>query len=128
MKKQKKKTPRLGRPPRLLWFFAYIFFAPYLRLRYGVRIDRGELGRIRGPGLVLAPHTAEADPFLIGVALYPNRPNFVVSAHFMANPKIRRIFRLLRVIPKRMFSSDPSTILSCCFPRGGCRARGIRCL
>ena len=112
MKKQKKKTPRLGRPPRLLWFFAYIFFAPYLRLRYGVRIDRGELGRIRGPGLVLAPHTAEADPFLIGVALYPNRPNFVVSAHFMANPKIRRIFRLLRVIPKRMFSSDPSTILN----------------
>ncbi len=112
MSKGKKKTPRLGRPPALLWFFAYLFLSLVYRLRYGVRIDRSGVGKIRGPGLVLAPHTAEADPFLIGLALYPRRPNFVVSAHFMANPKIRWIFKRLHVIPKRMFSSDPSTILN----------------
>ena len=112
MKSRKKKTPRLGRPSAILWFFAYIFLSLKYRLRYGVRIDRTGVGKIRGPGLVLAPHTAEADPFLIGLALYPRRPNYVVSAHFMANPKIRWIFNRLHVIPKRMFSSDPSTILN----------------
>ncbi len=112
MGKGKQKKKRLGRPSAILWFFAYLFLYSMMRLRYGVTFDRGGLGRLRGPGLVLAPHTAEADPFLIGVALYPRRPNFVVSAHFMANPKIRRIFEILHVIPKRMFSSDPSTILN----------------
>ncbi len=112
MRKSKKRIPRLGRPSAILWFFAYMFLNLKYRLRYGVRIDRSAVGKIRGPGLVLAPHTAEADPFLIGLALYPRRPNFVVSAHFMANPKIRWIFKRLHVIPKRMFSSDPSTILN----------------
>ena len=111
-RKKKDRKKRLGSPPAFLWFLAYLVLAPYYKLRYRVKIDRGGLGKLRGPGLVLAPHTAEADPFLVGLALYPRRPNYVVSAHFMANPKIRRIFRLLHVIPKRMFSSDPSTILN----------------
>lgn len=112
MGKGTKKKKKLGKPSALLWFFAYLIFLPLMKLRYRVRIDRGGLGKLRGPGLVLAPHTAEADPFLVGLALYPRRPNFVVSAHFLSKPAIRRIFRLLHVIPKRMFSSDPSTILN----------------
>lgn len=112
MEARKKKAGRLGRPPAFLWYLAYIVLRPYYALRYGMRIDRRGVGKIRGPALILAPHTAEADPFLIAMALYPHRPNFVVSAHFMANPKLRRLFKLLRVIPKRMFSADPSTILN----------------
>ena len=112
MSKKKQKKKRLGRPSAILWFFAFLVLYPFFKLRYRVSIDRGGLGRIRGPGLVFAPHTAELDPFLIGVALYPRRPNFVVSYHFMANPRIRRIFNRLHVIPKRMFSADPSTILN----------------
>ena len=112
MKDRKKKAGRLGRPPAFLWLLAYLVLRPYYALRYGMRIDRHGVGKIRGPALVLAPHTAEADPVLIAVALYPHRPNFVVSAHFMANPKLRRLFQMLRVIPKRMFSADPSTILN----------------
>ena len=107
-----KKKKQIGRPSRLLWFFAYLWLRCTVALRYRVKIDRTAIRGFRGPGLVLAPHTAEADPFLIGLALYPHRPNFVVSAHFLSNPKIRRIFRLLHVIPKRMFSADPSTILN----------------
>ncbi len=109
-KPQKKK--RLGTPSPILWFFAYLVLYPLFKLRYRVKIDRGDLKKIKGAGLVLAPHTAEADPFLIGLALYPRRPNYVVSAHFLTKPKIRRIFRILHVIPKRMFSSDASTILN----------------
>ncbi len=112
MDKRKQKKKRLGKPSALLWFFAYLLVAPFLKLRYRISIDRGGLGKLSGPGLVFAPHTAELDPFLIGLALYPRRPNFVVSYHFMANPKIRRIFNRLHVIPKRMFSADPSTILN----------------
>lgn len=110
--KKKTKPTRLGRPSRFLWFLAYLVLLPLMKLRYRVTVDRKYTGKLRGPALVLAPHTAEFDPFLIGYAIYPNRPNFVVSAHFMAIPKIRRIFRLLHVIPKRMFSADPTTILN----------------
>ena len=111
MKKQKKPS-RLGRPSRLLWFIAYLVFLPIVKLRYRLRVTKSFRGRLRGPALVLAPHTAECDPFLIGYALYPARPNYVVSAHLLAVPTIRRIFRILHVIPKRMFSADPSTILN----------------
>lgn len=112
MKKKRSKPTRLGRPSRLLWFLAYIVLLPVMKLRYRVTVERQYEGKLRGPALVLAPHTAEFDPFLIGYAIYPARPNYVVSAHFMAIPKIRRIFNLLHVIPKRMFSADPTTILS----------------
>ena len=111
--KKKSKPTRLGRPSAILWFFAYLVMWPIYRFKYGMRVDRSAAGgRIKGPALVIAPHTAEKDPFLIGAAIYPVRPNYVVSAHFLSIPKIRRIFRILHVIPKRMFSADPSTILN----------------
>lgn len=110
--KKKSKPARLGRPSAILWFFAYIVLAPIYRFKYGMRVDRTSVRRIKGPALVIAPHTAEEDPFLIGAAIYPTRPNYVVSAHLLAVPRIRRIFRILHVIPKRMFSADPSTILN----------------
>ena len=110
--KKKSKPTRLGRPSAILWFFAFLVLWPLYRFKYGMRVDRSAAGRIKGPALVIAPHTAEHDPFLIGAAIYPTRPNFVVSAHFLSVPKIRRIFSILHVIPKRMFSSDPSTILN----------------
>lgn len=110
--KKKSKSTRLGRPSAILWFFAFLVLWPLYRFKYGMRVDRGGVRRIKGPALVLAPHTAEKDPFLIGAAIYPTRPNYVVSAHFLSVPKIRRIFSILHVIPKRMFSADPSTILN----------------
>lgn len=112
MKKKKAKHNRLGKPARLLWLAAYLVLLLLMKLRYRVTVERRYEGRLRGPALVLAPHTAECDPFIIGYAIYPNRPNFVVSAHLMAIPRIRRIFRILHVIPKKMFSADPATILN----------------
>ena len=110
--KKKSKPSRLGRPSALLWFFAYLVLYPLYRFKYGMRVDRTSVRRIKGPALVIAPHTAEQDPFLIGAAIYPTRPNYVVSAHLLSVPRIRRIFHILHVIPKRMFSADPSTILN----------------
>ncbi len=106
-----KKKKRIGRPPALLWFLAYLVLYPYFRLRYGARfINRA--GRIKGPALVLAPHICAKDPHLLAVALYPARPNFVMSAHFAAKPMMRRVMKWLHVIPKRMFSADIGTILN----------------
>lgn len=110
--KKKSKPTHLGRPSAILCFFAYLVLAPLYRFKYGMRVDPTSVRRIKGPALVIAPHTAEQDPFMIGAAIYPTRPNYVVSAHLLAVPKIRRIFRVLHVIPKRMFSADPSTILN----------------
>ena len=68
--KKKSKSTRLGRPSAILWFFAFLVLWPLYRFKYGMRVDRGGVRRIKGPALVLAPHTAEKDPFLIGAAIY----------------------------------------------------------
>ncbi len=109
-KKGKKK--RIGKPNALVWFFFWLILTPYYRIRYGLSFDRKALKGERGPSIILAPHTCANDPFLIGLAMYPLRPTYVVSAHFMAKPRLGRFFRFIRVIPKRMFSADVGAIMN----------------
>lgn len=98
----------------ILYTLLYLLLRPLYRLRYGVRIEKGPLCEIReGKGaLVLAPHTSTKDHWLIAMALFPHRPTFVVSEHFMANPSLRPLMRLARVITKKMFCADPPAVLN----------------
>lgn len=107
----KKKRKEVGRPPAWLWYPVLFFLRVYYRLRYGVRFFRDFSDGIRGPALIVAPHTAIQDPFFIGMAVFPRRPNYVVSAHLLARRKTRGVLRLCHVIPKTMFSADPRTVL-----------------
>lgn len=107
----KKRKTGIGRPPAWLWYPVRLILSFWYRVRYGARFFRDFRGPVRGPALVLAPHTAVQDPFLIAIALFPNRPNYVVSAHLLARRKTRTLLRLLHVIPKTMFSADPRTVL-----------------
>lgn len=110
----KKRKKRIGRMNPVLYFFLYLFLRPLYRIRFGMRIDKKSLRGIReGKGaLVLAPHTSTKDHWLIAMALFPHRPTFVVSEHFMANPSLRPLMRLARVITKKMFCPDPSAVLN----------------
>ncbi len=111
-KKNKKK--KIGRMNPVAYFLLYCIFRPLYRIRYGMRIDKKGLHDIkRGKGaLVLAPHTSTHDHWLIGMALFPYRPTFVVSEHFMAKPGLRPIMKLARVITKKMFCADIGAVLN----------------
>ncbi|MBQ8350875.1 MAG: 1-acyl-sn-glycerol-3-phosphate acyltransferase [Clostridia bacterium] len=90
----------------------YHVLYPIYRRRYGVTLDTAALKEIKGPALVIAPHTSNKDHWLLGIALYPTRPTFVISEHFTANPKLRPILRLAHVITKKMFCPDVGTIMN----------------
>lgn len=109
-KRRLRKQRRIGRPNAVLYFLLWLFLRPYYRFRYGVRYDTGVLRGIRGPALILAPHTSTRDHWFIAMALYPARATFVVSEHFYARPILRIFMKLAHAIPKKMFCADMGTI------------------
>ena len=108
----KKKTKKIGRINRFLYWLVYHLLYPRYRRRYGLVLDTAALKEIKGPALVIAPHTSNKDHWLLGLALYPTRPTFVISEHFMASPKLRPVLRLAHVITKKMFCPDVGTIMN----------------
>ncbi len=106
MADKKKKAHRVGRPGWLTVRLMMLFLIPWYRLRYGVRVDRRALREMRGPALILAPHICGHDHFLVLLAIWRHRPNYVASAHLMAKPRLGWVLRHLHVIPKKMFCAD----------------------
>ena len=108
--KSKKKT--FKKPPRLLYSAAFLLMGLIYRVRYGATVDRSGVADMKGPALVLAPHISAKDHVLVGLALYPERPTFVLSEHFMAIRSLRPILKMMHVITKKMFCADVSTIMN----------------
>lgn len=109
--RQSTRKKKIGRPPALLWFFAYIILRPLYAIRYRVSIDNSAVRGVKGPALVLCPHVSGKDHVLTALALYPNRPTYVLSQHFMAKPLLRRVLTLIHAIPKKMFCADPRSVM-----------------
>ncbi len=113
MSKKQKKKNQIGRPNRLLYWLMYHFMYPLYRWRYGLTMDTAALDTLHGhSGLVIAPHTSNKDHWLLGMALYPTRPTFVVSEHFTTSPALRPVLRLAHIITKKMFCPDVGTVLN----------------
>lgn len=108
----KRRPMRWKKPPRFLYFIGILYARLMIQLKYRVKIDRTGLKDMRGPCLVLSPHLSDQDHWLVGLAMLPHRPTFVLSAHFMANPKLRPVLRMMHCISKKMFCPDLSTILN----------------
>lgn len=109
---EKKKKAVIKKPNPIIYFFAYCLVAPFLRLKCKTAFDRSGLKDLKGPALVLCPHVSNMDFLLVAAALFPVRPTFVVSEHFMARPWLRRILNKMHVIPKKMFCPDIKTIIT----------------
>lgn len=108
----KKRKKKIGRPNAVFYWFLYHFLYPLYRRKYGLEIDAPALRGIKGPAIVLAAHTSNKDHWLMGMALYPTRPTFVISEHFMASPALRPLLRIARVITKKMFAADVATVMN----------------
>ena len=112
MSKKKSKKKKIGKVNPIVYFFVYIALKRKYTKKYGIKFDRSVAKDIKGPAFVVATHTCDQDHILSALTLYPLRPTYVVSDHFMRDPKTARLLKLMKVIPKKMFSADVSTIIS----------------
>lgn len=109
---EKTKKKIIKKPNPFLYYLASLIIAPYLKFMLHTTYDRSGIRDIETPSIVVCPHVSNIDFLLVAVALFPHRPTFVVSQHFMAKPKIRRILEIMHVIPKKMFCPDVKAILN----------------
>jgi 1-acyl-sn-glycerol-3-phosphate acyltransferase len=112
---EKKTMKKIGKPNPFIYDTLCILVGLYFRLRLHTSYDRraiAHLGKQKKPALVVCPHISNVDFILVALTLFPHRPTFVVSEHFMVKPKIKWFLEKMAVIPKKMYCADIRTILS----------------
>ena len=107
---KKKSKKKIGRVNPLLYATVYAALKRKYTKKYGITYDRKIAKSIKGPAIIVATHTSDVDHILSALTLYPIRPTYIVSEHFIHNPSTARLLKLMHVITKRMFSADISTI------------------
>ena len=110
MAKKKKINPKIGKINPILYAVLYRYFKPKFTKKYNVTFDKGIVKEIKGPAIVVATHSCDMDHILSGLTLYPVRPTYIVSEHFMCNPSTAKLLKFVHVITKKMFTPDVSTI------------------
>ena len=110
MNKKSKKS--IGKANPIIFGAAYAIMKPKYVKKYHVSFDNDIVKSIKGPAIVVATHTSDVDHILSALTLYPIRPTYIVSEHFMHNPSTAGLLKLMHVIPKKMFTPDVSTIIN----------------
>ena len=109
MSKKKKSHKKIGKPNPLLYKIIYAIFRLKFK-KYNITFDNEISKDIKGPAIVVATHTCDQDHILSAMTLYPVRPTYIVSEHFMRIKSSARLLKLMHVITKKMFTPDVSTI------------------
>ena len=110
--KKKKSKNRIGKPNPFLYAIVHAVLKRKYTKKYGITFDKSIVKDIKGPAIVVATHTCDEDHILSALTLYPIRPTYIVSEHFMHNPSTAKLLKLMHVITKKMFTPDASTILN----------------
>lgn len=111
-KKGKKKRSAIGKINPILHKVLKVVLTLTYKRKYHITLDNEIAKEIKGPAIVLATHTSDQDHFLSALTLYPVRPTYVVSEHFVRNKSTAGLIKLGHVITKRMFTPDVSTIIN----------------
>jgi len=109
-KSKKKNKNRVGRPPAAVYYPVYALGSLFFRLKYNIHVDRSGIKGTSGPAIVLAPHVSNKDHILTAMGVYPRRPTFVLSEHFMTGG-LRGILTFMRTISKKMFCADTKAVM-----------------
>jgi hypothetical protein len=110
--KKKKSKNEIGKINPIFFNLAYSIIKPIYTLKYKIHFDNAITKKMKGPAIVLATHTSNPDFILSALSLYPVRPTYIVSEHFMRNRLIARILKHMHVITKKMFTPDVSTVIN----------------
>ena len=109
---KKSKTKKIGKVNPFLYAIVYAALKRKYTKKYNVSYDKSIVKDIKGPAIVVATHTCDLDHILSALTLYPIRPTYIVSEHFMKDPSSARLLKLMHVITKKMFTPDVSTIMN----------------
>ncbi|MBQ7362969.1 MAG: 1-acyl-sn-glycerol-3-phosphate acyltransferase [Clostridia bacterium] len=112
MSKAGKKKKRIGKANPLLYAIVYTVLKWKYTRKYRIKFDKSAIKGIKGPAIVVATHTCDEDHILSALTLYPIRPTYIVSEHFMHKKSTARLLKLMHVITKKMFTPDVSTIIN----------------
>ena len=110
--KKKDKNKNIGKVNPILYAIVHAVLKRKYTKKYGLKLDKSIVKDIKGPAIVVATHTSDVDHILSALTLYPIRPTYIVSEHFMHNPSTSRLLKLMHVITKKMFTPDVSTIMN----------------
>lgn len=108
--KKKKKEGKIGKVNPIFYALVCAYLKPKYTRKYGITYDNAIVKDIKGPAIIVATHTCDEDHMISGMTLYPVRPTYIVSEHFMRIPSTARLLKLMHVITKKMFCADISTI------------------
>lgn len=109
---RKKAKKKIGKPNPIIFNLAYAVVKPIFDRKYKISYDNDIVKEIKGPAIVVATHTSDMDHILSGLTLYPIRPTYVVSEHFIHNPSTAWLVKMMHVITKKMFTPDLSTVIN----------------
>lgn len=112
MSNKKKKKKKIGRVNPILYAVLYAFFKVKFTKKYNITFENDIAKKIKGPAIVIATHSSDQDHLLSAMTLYPIRPTYVVSEHFIRQRSTAKLIRLMHVITKKMFTPDISTIMN----------------
>ena len=111
MNKKRKAHKKIGKANPILYAAVHAVLHRKFK-KYNITYDNAIVKDIKGPAIIVATHTCDQDHFLSALTLYPLRPTYVVSEHFMHLPSSAKLLKLMHVITKRMFTPDASTIMN----------------
>lgn len=111
-KKKKSKNKKIGKVNPIFYALVRAFLHRSFTKKYNITYDNAIVKNIKGPAIVVGTHTCDQDHILSALTLYPIRPTYIVSEHFIRNKKTARLLKLMHVITKKMFTPDVSTIMN----------------
>ena len=99
-------------PSNATWFFYAAlarspFFGPKYHVTYKVVDD---INKYKGPAFILFNHQSRRDYLFLKNLIAPHKFNMVASYQEFFRKKFTFLFKMGQVIPKKMFTTDPSGI------------------
>ena len=106
----KYKGKTISPPNPVIYHLVGICAFCWYRLKHKISIPNKNNVVIKGPALILSTHPTFLDFLHVALALYPKRVTFVGNRFYMNMKPLNSLLKLLRYIPKRLFTSDLDTI------------------
>ena len=86
-KKKKSKNKKIGKVNPIFYALVRAFLHRSFTKKYNITYDNAIVKDIKGPAIVVGTHTCDQDHILSALTLYPIRPTYIVSEHFIRNKK-----------------------------------------
>jgi len=99
-----KKEPMVC--PKWLYRIGVNIMYLYMKLFFGLKLDRSGMKGVEDPFLVVANHQSLFDFGIVSKAALPEQLRFVISSHFFHNSFLHGFFRFIGAVSKKQFVPD----------------------